>query len=153
MEQNVANDNWPKEANDNRPPPFGRTTEAQWGRLANVAAKLGRLHMLAVKKNIEEKERIMDKMRKAKVVNLQVYKEEQTPDLFDNMLIAMERQLADVEDWLRNPAFRNKTTEEIEKFTANVDIFIEDALPFWSITKQDINPHEAGIVPLTPKDE
>lgn len=149
-----ANDNFlPKETNDNRPPPFGRTAEAQWGRLANVAAKLGRLHMFAVKKNIAEKEKAAKKMREAKVIDLEELKIEKDPDMFEDMIKTMERRLTAIEDRLTNPTFRNDTPEEIEKFTATQNLFVKDTMPFWGITEQDINPHEAEVVPLTPKDE
>jgi len=55
---------------------------------------------------------------------------------------------------IKEPASYNKTPEEIEQFTKQVEIMISDNLIYFpSITEQDLNPHEAEIIPLPTKDK
>ena len=152
--ESPANDNVPIEANDNKSSPFGKTVEAQWGRLASTTAKLGRFHMLATKTIAKHDEEQAEKMRSMKVVNIETVIAKKIPDLHDHLLKAMELQLKDADAWLTDPASYNKTPEEIEQFTKQLEIMISDNLIYFpSITEQDLNPHEAEIIPLPTKDK
>ena len=150
-----ANDNLPpKAANNNTPPPFGRTSEAQWSRLANVAAKLGRFHMLAAKAIAKHDEEQTEKMRTMKVVRIETAIVHKTPDIHDHLLKAMELQLKDADDWLMNSASRHKTSEEIEQFAKQVETMIADNLPYFpDITQRELSPEEADVLPFRPKGE
>lgn len=138
MEGTPVQKQGPEAANDNDPLPFGKTVESLRNRLASEVSKLGRLIMLAEQEHLRQKG--------GDVPNIETLK------VNEKRLDNMHKRHAAAHAWLIDSAFAQKDRNEIEHFTANVRIFVNDARPYWDIPEETIDA-DAKVIEFRSEDK
>jgi len=118
-------------ANDNDPLPFGKTVEALRNRLANDVGRLGRLIMLAELAHMRQKNEA--------VPNIDTHKSN------EKWIENMHKKHEAAHAWLIDPAFPQKSEREIKNFIAKLRVFLNDALVYWDIPMETIDPDAVVI--------